>query len=70
SKMHQNMYRFEIRKFKGKAHVVRIWEDGHFPVNPVKGIDIRSNEKDTNVRNTTIEDSRGQIKEGKSSNFG
>ncbi len=63
-------YRFEIRKFKGKSHVVRIWEDGYFPMSPVRGIDIRSNEKDKNVRNTTIEDSREQTKEGKSSNFG
>ena len=64
------MYRFEIRKFKGKAHVVRIWEDGYFPNNPVEGIDIRSNEKDKNVRNTTIENSREQTEERKSSNFG
>jgi len=40
------MYAFEIRKLKGKLHVIRVWHDGWFPINPFKGLDFK---KDTYV---------------------
>jgi len=47
------MYTFEIKRFKGKAHVIRLWHDGWFPANPVKDVDFK---KESNVRKSIIED--------------
>lgn len=37
-----NHYIFATIKRKGKSSVVRMWQDGWFPINPVKDVDIRS----------------------------
>lgn len=34
-------YKLEIRGSKNKRFVARVWYDGYFPVNPVKGIDFK-----------------------------
>jgi hypothetical protein len=39
------MYKFEVRKIKGKSQVCRIWHNDCFPINPVTGVDIKSREK-------------------------
>lgn len=33
---------YEVKKYKGKLQLVRMWHDGWFPAEPVAGVDFRS----------------------------
>lgn len=38
---HDTHLKYETRRYKGKFVVMRVWYNGWFPLNPVKGFDIR-----------------------------
>ena len=53
-------YKLEIRGSKNKRFVARVWHDGYFPVNPVKGIDFKDRQCVKYLTNGPDTDSTGQ----------